>query len=706
MVLGISSLSAREAAFAPGSVAAKADGGAGVDSDATVDAETQDEEDEDAGVAATQVIHEEEPADEEEEEVEEEAPRRVGEEKESAKEEKEATAKVEAKESPTKSDGGQELSAKERFEKEFGAIWDLLEKSGWQVAQGPNTLFCAMPGVQFFSFKPNINVFDSKDKACWKFIAQLRASDADDEAQTLVWETLWPICQKRFGWFTMDYGAETLFVMPGTNFMDFKPNETIFQSKKGAVLKCLATEVGVIKLGDSVEGAQVIMFEEPKPKPAKKKAKKVAPVVAGNEASFKTPSPKVHKKSLLPPSSGKSKFVTPPTRHSAVPAKSSSGSKKKTATTKKAKSLVKRKGVAAVPQKDIFVFNPPEFRCTFGHILGMLEKEGYHYHPGKFEYDYFAPDYNKDNAKLNGNYWQSQAEFESFLKDSGKWDDIEYSLKNVHNEMVEELREEAYQKHLKQLELNAEKKRRLAALAPARSEASAGQVEQVVTAKPAAKKVRKQSAPKRKAPAKIVIPAKTAFHEEAASSRVDITEGKIVKKLLTKGWTYRPGRFEYDYFKPGITSKKTARVGEDYFESLADLEFHLKMTGLWDRLAREIEDDHFAEQEKKAIEMSQEQSQPLDEETKESESLSRPQPQSLVSSHSHSHSPSVPAPSHSQSSPAVPKFTHLKRKASPPPLSSSPSVKKARSPSAIKKSDVQALTNEIWANSHEFEFDD
>ncbi|POM76010.1 SH3 domain containing protein, partial [Phytophthora palmivora] len=126
--------------------------------------------------------------------------------------------------------------AEGKFTKVFPVVAKLVETGGWQIAQGMNTLFCAMPGVQFFNFKPNINVFDSKIKACWKFI-QIAGEKKVDTEDTELWNMLWPIVEKEFGWFTMMCGPETWFVKPNTKFENFLPNETVFQSKKRAVLK-------------------------------------------------------------------------------------------------------------------------------------------------------------------------------------------------------------------------------------------------------------------------------------------------------------------------------------------------------------------------------------------------------------------------------------------------------------------------------------
>lgn len=687
------------------------------------------EDDRDGGmadVAATQVLQEEE---EEEADNKEEEHAAV------------ATTPAPAAEvaaSPQKSEQ-EPLSAEQRFVRAFATIWTRLEASGWQIARGPDTLFCAMPGVQFFNFRPNMNVFDSKEKACWKFIAMAREQpDSADDA--VVWDTLWPIAEKHFGWFTMQCGPETMFIKPGTRFEDFKPNETIFQTKKGAVLKCLAAEVGKIELGDSIEGRQVITFEAEKPKPKPKP--KLKPVAAKEDVehtpahssaqSFKTPSPKMPKK-LPTPASSKSKYITPPTKRSIASASSSSSKKKlasSSASKKKLKPKAKSKSKKAgptIPEKDpnAFVFQEPPFRISFGLVYQRLQDIGWYHRSGQFEYDYFSPTYDKATAVLNRDFFQSQAEFENFLRSSGLWHKVEAELRAEHDEYVAEIRYDAEEKHHKHLAQAAKRKKQVSKVSTA--------LKTPGDERPPAKKVKTVAKkPSTSALKKTVVTGGSprwsseisAFRQEAEHGHPAVTIGRVTKKLVARGWTYRPGRFEYDYFKPGVTNKKTARLNEDYFESTADLELHLKMTGLWDRIAREIEDDHFTKQQELAIQMSQEEGPSTsektapayvpEEETKESDPPSQALSQLSSLSQSQPASQSQPeplSPSQSQSqtaaSPTPPRHPHLKRKASPPPLASlsSPGVKKPRSPS-INKRDVQALTNEIWANSHEFDFDE
>lgn len=682
------------------------------------------DEDMDTSFAATQVLLEEEEEAEEPEEPRKPAAVAV------AKEGK--VSNPAAPKAQETDDGDKNLSPVERFARTFGSIWELLEKSGWQVAHGRDTMFCSMPGVEFFSFRPNINVFDTKDKACWKFIAQARESKVDSAEHAIVWDTLWPIVENHFGWYTMQCGPETMFVKPGTKFEDFKPNETIFQSKKGAVLKCLAAEVGEIELGDSVEGHQFISFEERKPVPKKRansdasaphKKAKAASAASPASISFKTPSPKVPKRTTTPGS--KSKFVTPPTKRPATTptgSTGSTGSKRKAPASKsgdlsKKKAKVVKKLKPKVPEKkapekktDSFNFYVPEFRCTFGLVYDKLKKLGWKCRAGQFEYDYFSPDYTKENAVLNGNYFQSKAMLEHFLQSSGAWEQIENQLRDEHEEEVAELRAEAEEKHRKNLERQAQQKQKHAVAAKEMRAASSQEHKPVnkpaaeKKPKPAKKVVRKDAArPKPTAPA--VTPA-SSFYQEAASSNPTISIGKVVKKLQLRGWTYRPGRFEYNYFKPGVTNMKTAKLNEDYFESAAVLEMYLKTTGLWDEIAMEIENEHFAKQEEAAIQMSQQTERSRgrtgedeDEESKESESS-----QALSQSQSQPESQSQFSQPLSQSPTRLP-TQHLKRKTSPPPPVSSPSSKKARGPS-IDRKEVQDLTNDIWGNSHHFEFDE
>ncbi|KAK1941478.1 hypothetical protein P3T76_007344 [Phytophthora citrophthora] len=554
--------------------------------------------------------------------------------------------------------------AEGRFTKVFPAIAKLVETGGWQIAQGMNTLFCAMPGVEFFNFKPNINVFDSKIKACWKFIQIAGEKTVDTEDQEL-WDMLWPIAEKEFGWFTMNCGPETWYVKPDTKFENFLPNETVFQNKKRAVLKCLSVEVGDIDLGDSAEGHQVIAFEPRyvQPKSAPKKVK----------ALFKTPSPAVKGIKRSPPASASSaKFLTPAKHIS--PSSATTGAKRKlsTSSSRLAKSSASKKKVkggkagAKKPTKkknktisdtasdkgDDFNFTPPEFRATMGIVYAKLQDEGWYHKNGMFEYDYFSPTYTEATKELNVNYFQSQATLEDFLKVSGTWSRIENELREEHEMVVEKERGLALERHHQRLEQQAARKRNQMLYGSSTiSHAPA-------PAAPKPKKIKK-AAPKKTSS---TPPAQTLYQAEIEAAEADermfsisrIPFGTILKKLLKRGWYYRPGRFEYDYFKPSA-NPKTAVSGEDRFESASALEIYLKTTGLWEQLAEEVEQDQYNER--------------------------------IAKSHEHSDRP-----------------VKRSKLESPPPSS-------AQSPKhvvvgGVQKEDVKSITNDIWANSHEFDFNE
>ncbi|KAE9338732.1 hypothetical protein PF008_g11925 [Phytophthora fragariae] len=593
------------------------------------------------------------------------------------KEEKKVDEKKEEKETDDTPEEFRAKGAEGKFTRVFPVVAKLVETGGWQIAQGHNTLFCAMPGVQFFNFKPNINVFDSKMKACWKFIQIAGEKKEDNEDQEL-WDLLWPIAQKEFGWFTMMCGPETWYVKPDTKFESFLPNETIFQTKKRAVLKCLAVEVGDIELGDSAEGHQVVAFApravQPPLAPAPKKVK---------TSLFKTPSPAVKTVRRTPSNSSMSStFITPTQRVSPATsvkrklASSASKLSSKSSSSKKAKGgkagakkpATKRKKkvvsdtASDISKADEFNFTPPEFRCSFGIVYSRLQDEGWGHKCGTFEYDYFSPTYTDATKEVGVNYFQSQATLENFLKTSGTWQRIEDELREEHEQVVNEEREKALERHHQRLEQQAARKRNLAMYgAPALAQAPAA-----TKPKPKSKKPRKAT-PKRMAtppPTQTlyqaeVEAAKAAEAEERMSRLPNIKFGTIVKKLVGRGWYYRPGRFEYDYFKPSA-NPKTAVSGEDRFESTSALEIYLKTTGLWEELVEEVEQD-------------------------ELNKIAATHP--AIVNHNHSEPP-------------------LKRsKLESPPPESAQSPKRALT-GGVQKEDVKALTNDIWANSHEFDFNE
>ncbi|CAI5727422.1 unnamed protein product [Peronospora farinosa] len=572
----------------------------------------------------------------------------------------------------TEDDTPEEFRAKGaegKFTKVFPTVSKMVETGGWQTAHGHNTLFCAMPGVQFFNFKPNINVFDSKVKACWKFI-QIAGEKENDTEDKDLWDMLWPIAEKEFGWFTMMCGPETWFVKPNTRFENFQPNETIFQTKKRAVLKCLSVEVGGIELGDSCEGHQVITFAPREVQLAPAAPKKV------KTSLFKTPSPAINRNSSGPASSAK--FVTPakhvslgsatsstkrklPSSASKLNSKSSASKKKvKTSTKASTKKATTKKKTKPIPdtaldisKEDDFNFTPPEFRCSFGIVYAKLQDEGWYHRSGTFEYDYFSPTYTDATKKIKVNFFQSKADLEEFLKVSGTWKRIENELHEEHERAVDEEREKALDRHHQRLEQQAARKRNLALHGPL-----------LAVAKP--KKLSKKVAPKKVVSASLVPQslyeaeveaARAAEAEEARLSRMpSLKFGTVLKKLIKRGWYYRPGRFEYDYFKPSA-NPKSAVAGEDRFESASALEVYLKTTGLWEEIAEEVAQEELTEHDNGSASIESQE-----------------------------------------------RLTKRYKLESPPPAS--PQSPKKASNGGVQTGEVKAITNDIWANSHEFDFNE
>lgn len=627
------------------------------------------------------------------------------------------------------SDDESEASAVDKFAKVLGSIWGILEQRGWQVAQGRDTIFCSMPGTQFFNFRPNINVFDSKDKACWKFIAtaaELEDGDAQDSAE--LWEILWNVAETKFGWYTMACGPETWFVKPDTRFEEFRPNETIFQTKKRAALKCLEIASVAIELGDSVEGHQVIDFSAKSETSARKNvaaAKSTAATKQHTASSSSsshstsvtaTPSPatksKIKKAPLSsssaasrasPPAPGsKSKAkVTPPKAASKLASKSG----KKVASKKPLVGRKKNAASSSSSSAPVTTFYVPEFRCTFGLVYQRLQTLGWYHRPGKFEYDYFSPEYSAEHAHLNLNFFQSAAEFEEYLKDCGLWQKIEHDLREEHDEEVEVLRMEAR----KRLARQQERKEKLEKLKRQRQQDDRAKAEQqqhnsdangkAAEEKLAATKAmeaaartkedaaRSAAALKKTTAAKVLEstsrPMSTSFASEY-QPEYKVSIGKVVGKLIKRGWSYRPGRFEYDYYMPN-TTPKNARLNEDYFQSEVELETYLKTSGLWDEIARELRDEHFAQQEREAMIMSKEE-----EDAKQAQ-LKRKASPVVARGFSSPKKPRVEAV-------AASKPTASPRGGATFMASTSPRVPQ------IDAEEVEELANDIWANSHHFEF--
>lgn len=657
----------------------------------------------------------------------------------------------------------QKLTPEGKFASVFETIWAILEKQGWTVAHGRDTIFCAMPDTQFFNFRPNFNVFDSKEKACWKSIALSAAvvaeakqkglsvpTDPTDEHDAAMWEALWPVAEKQFGWYTMAAGKETWFVKPDTRFEDFLPNETIFQNKKLAVLRCLALENIKVELGDSIEGPQVIDFTFPVKKKETKKKPSVkreiltspdpimrTPLSASEHAKKPSPRPVTPGASVKAKSSAVSKTKTP----SPMVKRAAAASAKATPSTASKKKATGKKGIASTQKKKKPVvqlrqltppkpaeptFHIPEFRCTFGLVYRKMQQRGWWHRSGQFGYDYLSPEYTKENAILNNNYFQSEAELQDYIKTCGLWQVIEEELRDEHAIMVDQLRQEAMEKHKiaqerararKLREAEAKKRKPIAkdetqedpfALSPDESKSNnkkLAKVKELLKAERAKVNAAKKKQSPRPTVVPVPVPVPTPRSRASFNEGFDfrISMGKVIKKLVGRGWTYRPGRFEYDYFKPGV-NMKTAILNEDYFQSEADLETYLKVTGLWHEIARELQDEYFAEQERHAMEISQEEAnrQPLRVPKRDVEEFASSQVEVVEFSSDSLKKQRVALSEESANRASVGLTAASSLRPSMEAMAASPAV--ALLPK-VNDHEVEELTNDIWANSHHFEFE-
>ncbi|KAG7397762.1 AAA ATPase [Phytophthora boehmeriae] len=121
--------------------------------------------------------------------------------------------------------------------------WQQMLEKGWEtMTQANGQVLYKMPGTSFFECIPNVNFFDSLEKACarylrdWAVSASKQRTDSEEFADLT--DFVWPMAIEN-GWETMASTTETWYKKANTPFAQWVPNVTIFRSKAQAVAKYL-----------------------------------------------------------------------------------------------------------------------------------------------------------------------------------------------------------------------------------------------------------------------------------------------------------------------------------------------------------------------------------------------------------------------------------------------------------------------------------
>ncbi|KAL4155667.1 hypothetical protein PRNP1_007774 [Phytophthora ramorum] len=461
--------------------------------------------------------------------------------------------------------------------------WQQMLEAGWEtMTQGDGQVLYKMPGTSFFDFIPNVNLFDSLEKACARYLSDWVQSSAtqdsnSDEFSELT-EFIWPMAAGS-GWQAMSTTSETLYKKADLPFDQWVPNVTLFRSKAQAVAKYLE-ECGLIgsstdsttKQEETADAADSdIEMEEPEQSESEgeDESSQVADDVSGastEEESDEEEDNQEEEEIVRAATSNKSSSAA----SKKAPAKTNKSEPKSKvikpaakAPTKPAK-LVQKKSMK--PKQSI-----PPFKMAFGKLENELKSRGWYWKSGGLQWLYYQPHCktkDKKSLKPNKDYFRGREELEKYLEDSGMYNHIRQKLEEAHIEhftMDSESESESEGEEV-----------------PVKKSAPKPQQK-----KTQADRGRSNSGSRfRRARSKSVMRSRPGLSSQTTLAEVKF--GEIWRVLTDKGWHYRYGAIECDYFKPHCNTTKDGEAGEDYFISKDLLIEYLHTSGIWAKTAARV----------------------------------------------------------------------------------------------------------------------
>ncbi|KAI9992972.1 hypothetical protein PInf_015013 [Phytophthora infestans] len=436
--------------------------------------------------------------------------------------------------------------------------WQQMLETGWEtMTQGDGQVLYKMPGTSFFDFVPNVNLFDSLEKACGRYLSDwVKSTAVDDSSEDFseLTEFLWPMAAGS-GWESMVTNTKTLYKKADLPFDQWVPNVTIFRSKSQADIVEDAADSDVEmeepEESDTESEEELSQMAEVESDDGDESASEEEDAEQDNQEEEDVPAAPA-KKTARKKTVAKASTKPQPTKTVAKqPAKPANQVQKK-------------------PKPDI-----PPFKMAFGKLESELKRRGWYWKNGGLQWNYYQP-YCKSKDKktliANEDYFCGREQLEAYLERSSEFEHICRKLEDDH---------------ISQYFTG--------------SDSEDDQVEVKTSVKPPArtKKHTPKPAPKRsvRGRSKSVSRFRRARSKSTArgsaglSSQTTLAEvkfGEIWRVLSDDGWHYRYGVLECDYFKPHCATIKDGVPGIDYFQTKDQLIEYLQTSGLWDKTAARV----------------------------------------------------------------------------------------------------------------------
>ncbi|CAI5741472.1 unnamed protein product [Hyaloperonospora brassicae] len=460
--------------------------------------------------------------------------------------------------------------------------WQQMLVAGWEtmVQQDGHVLY-KMPGTSFFDVVPNVNLFDSLEKACAKYLSEwVRATGiyAKDDSFELT-EFLWPMAAAS-GWESMSTTTATLYKKADTPFDQWVPNVTIFRTKTQAVAKYLE-ESGLVEseCDDPVETIEKSVTEsgadefdvESEVHPLENEEEPSDEDCDANEECVDANGKKNHREL----DDGFS--VTKAVRKKCVP-KSKKGARRGQPSTAVAKTTGKQvKAVKSAPKDKNPTKSIPSFEMSFGKLEKELKNRGWYWKAGSLQWLYYQPHCkttDKSCLEPNKDFFRGREELEAYAYSSGLYDRVRTKLEEDHYEQYVLDSEEGIGGDGNTLDHTQSVK----ALVHPRLAKPKPQPKKTLARRDVG--YAKSSSQFRGSRSK-----STARGMTTQTTLAEVKFGEIWRVLSEDGWHYLPGKIEYDYFKPHCATIRDGTAGVDFFQSKDLLVEYLQTSGLWDKTA-------------------------------------------------------------------------------------------------------------------------
>ncbi|RMX62997.1 hypothetical protein DD238_007160 [Peronospora effusa] len=461
--------------------------------------------------------------------------------------------------------------------------WQQMLEAGWEtMTQGDGQVLYKMPGTSFFDFVPNVNLFDSLEKACARYLSdwvKMTYIESSEDCPELT-EFLW-LMAAGSGWESMSTTTETLYKKAGTPFDQWVPNVTIFRTKNQAVVKYLeecglvwydnddTTEQdetpAVLHAADSgkIEEPNQFVNEKSKDSGDKEEDNQEADeVIHVYKASVRQAQKSLRKKNAAKPN----KAAPKPQQAKAV-----------------AKAPVKHVNPVRTVQKEKKSSKTvPHFEMSFGKLEMELKNRGWYWKDGGLQWLYFQPHCktkDKNSLEPNKDFFRGRGELEAHAYNSGLYDHVHTKLKEDHYKKYASESDKDADSDDDEVQNHKRPAKTLVRTAvadpkPQPKVASARHDRGYTQSVSRFRRGRSKSTPRG-------VTTQTAFAPK-------VKFGDIWRSLSENGWHYRPGKMEYDYFKPHCATAKDGKPGVDFFQSKDLLIEYLQTSGLWDKTAARI----------------------------------------------------------------------------------------------------------------------